>query len=194
MTTGRLSFAAQNVFQGCLISPGGYRQFRNSAEGLYSSSDNLIQRNRHFRTTGDGSLDRDLDRAFGVVADLFGISPAFGFYDPSQFQNAGGMESNVMNAFATPEDTDIRGTHGTVGFGWDLFQREFYQFDNTGMSIMAIAAHALPTARTEYRKRLCGIDQSARPRALEDGQGFFDPVFVWITLIRGLTVRACSEA
>jgi hypothetical protein len=38
------------------------------------------------------------------------------------------------------------------------------------------------------------IDQSARLRALEDGQGFFDPVFIWITLIRGLTVRACSEA
>ena len=39
-----------------------------------------------------------------------------------------------------------------------------------------------------------GVVVVARHRALEHGQGFFDPVFVWITLIRGLTVRACSEA
>jgi hypothetical protein len=28
----------------------------------------------------------------------------------------------------------------------------------------------------------------------EDGPRFFDPVVVWITLIRGFTVRACLEA
>jgi len=28
----------------------------------------------------------------------------------------------------------------------------------------------------------------------EGGPGFFDPVFVWITLIRGRAVCACSEA
>ena len=28
----------------------------------------------------------------------------------------------------------------------------------------------------------------------EGGPRFFDPVVVWITLIRGFTVRACSEA
>jgi hypothetical protein len=63
MTTGRLSFAAQNVFQGCLISPGGYRQFRNSAEGLYSSSDSLIQRNRHF-------LLPEMDRSIAILIEL----------------------------------------------------------------------------------------------------------------------------
>jgi hypothetical protein len=30
--------------------------------------------------------------------------------------------------------------------------------------------------------------------SFEDGPRFFHPVVVWITLIRGLTVRACSEA
>jgi hypothetical protein len=28
----------------------------------------------------------------------------------------------------------------------------------------------------------------------EDGPRFFDPVVVWIALIRGFTVRACLEA
>ena len=46
-----------------------------------------------------------------------------------------------MNAFATQENTDIPRTRGTVGFGWDLFRKEFYEHDNSGMSIMAILAH-----------------------------------------------------
>jgi len=46
-----------------------------------------------------------------------------------------------MNAFASPENTAIEGTEGTVGFGWDLFQREFYEFDSSGVTIMAIVAH-----------------------------------------------------
>lgn len=129
------------IFTGCLISPAGYRQYRSRAEGLYSSDSGILARNRHFRTTGDSSIDRDLDRALGVIADLFNVNPAFGFYDPDQFRGSEGFESNVMNAFATQENTDIPGTQGTVAFGWDLFRREFYEFDNTGMTIMAIAAH-----------------------------------------------------
>jgi hypothetical protein len=58
-----------------------------------------------------------------------------------------------------------------------------------------IGSLTLPTAvLPSIESDFVTIDQSAQPRALEDGQGFFDPVFVWITLIRGLTVRACSEA
>jgi len=58
-----------------------------------------------------------------------------------------------------------------------------------------IGSLTLPTAvLPSIESDFVAIDQSAQPRALEDGQGFFDPVFVWITLIRGLTVRTCSEA
>jgi hypothetical protein len=58
-----------------------------------------------------------------------------------------------------------------------------------------IGSLTLPTAvLPSIESDFVAIDQSAQPRALEDGQGFFDPVFVWITLIRGLAVRACSEA
>ena len=46
-----------------------------------------------------------------------------------------------MNAFATPENTNIPGTHGTVAFGWDLFRQEFYEYDNTGLTVMTIVAH-----------------------------------------------------
>ena len=123
------------------ISPAGYQQFRAQGEGLYAPTDGLIARNCHFRTTGDSSLDRDLDRALGIIADLFDVNPAFGFFESAQFQRSEGFETNIMNAFATPENTDIPGTQGTVAFGWDLFRTEFYQFDETGMTIMAIAAH-----------------------------------------------------
>ena len=58
-----------------------------------------------------------------------------------------------------------------------------------------IGSLTLPTAvLPNIESDFVAIDQCAQPRALEDGQGFFDPVFVWITLIRGLTVRTCSEA
>jgi len=45
-----------------------------------------------------------------------------------------------MNAFATPINTDIPGTRGTVAFGWDLFT-ELHKYDSSGMTIMAIVAH-----------------------------------------------------
>jgi hypothetical protein len=133
------SKATSRFFQGCFITSEGYREYRSQRQAVYSVGDGLIARNRHFRTTGDSALDRDLDRALGVVADLFEVNPAFGFYDPSRFPS--GAERNVMNAFATQENTEIAGTGGTVGFGWDLFSREFYNYDNTGMTIIAIMAH-----------------------------------------------------
>ena len=46
-----------------------------------------------------------------------------------------------MNAFATSEDTALAGTQGTIAFGWDLFRKEFYEYDNSGSTIVAIAAH-----------------------------------------------------
>jgi hypothetical protein len=132
--------AAPRYFEGCFITSDGYREYRSQRAGAYHVSDGLFARNRHFRTTGDSSMDRDLDRALGIIADLLGVNPAFGFYDPARFQS-GVSEGNIMNAFATHENTDIPGTSGTVAFGWDLFQKEFYQHDNSGTSIMAIAAH-----------------------------------------------------
>jgi len=133
--------AAPRLFEGCLLTPAGYERYRSLGEGLYPVAEGLISRNRHWHTTFDPAIDRDLDRALGVVADLFGVNPAFGFYDPAKLQNPVGIETNGMNAFASPENTDILGTRGTVGFGWDLFHREFYQFDNSGLTMMAIIAH-----------------------------------------------------
>jgi hypothetical protein len=139
LSIGRAS-AAPRYFEGCFLTSDGYQKYRSHREGVYSITDGLMSRNRHFRTTGDSAMDRDLDRALGVIADLFGINPAFGFYDPSKF-SAGEGESNRMNAFATMENTNVPGTQGTVGFGWDLFHTEFYQYDSSGMTIMAIVAH-----------------------------------------------------
>jgi hypothetical protein len=100
-----------------------------------------VARNRYRHTTGDPSLDADLDRALAFVADLFNVNPAFGFYDPAQLQNPVGAERDGMNAFASPEHTDIPGTRGTVGFGLALFSQEFYQHDNAGLTLMTIIAH-----------------------------------------------------
>jgi hypothetical protein len=108
---------------------------------VYPITDSLLARNRHWHTTGNSAIDRDLDRALGTVADLFGVNPAFGFYDPSKLKNPVGSEKYGMNAFASPENTDIPGTRGTVGFGWDLFRREFYDYDNSGLTLMTIIAH-----------------------------------------------------
>ena len=133
--------AAPPYFDGCFITPAGYQKFRNQNDGIYSISDGLMAKNRHFRTTGDAALDRDLDRALGVAADIFSVNPAFGFYDPAKYRGSNEAESWHMNAWASSENTDISGTRGTVAFGWDLFHREFFEFDNSGLTIMAIAAH-----------------------------------------------------
>jgi hypothetical protein len=134
--------AADRGFDGCSISPAVYHRFNSGRPAFSSVADGLFARNRHFRSTGDRTLDRDLDRALTVVADLFGVNPAFGFYDPSQFRGADDdPDSWIMNAWASAESTDIRGTWGTVGFGWDLFHKEFFEFDNSGTSIITIVAH-----------------------------------------------------
>jgi len=133
------SSAASQYFNGCFITSEGYRRYQSQREGVYPVADGLLAKNRHFRTTGDSALDRDLDRALGIVADLFEVNPAFGFYNPSNFK--GRDEGSVMNAFATPKNTDIPGTEGTVAFGWDLFTRELHNYDSSGMTIMAIVAH-----------------------------------------------------
>jgi hypothetical protein len=157
----RTAAAPARLFDGCLLTSEGYKQYRSLGEGLYPIAESLIARNRHTHTTGDPAIDRDLDRALGVIADSFGVNPAFGFYDPAKLQNPVGIETNGMNAFASPENTDIAGTRGTVGFGRDLFLREFYQFDNSGMTLMAIIAHEfahilqqdrghIPTIRVGY--------------------------------------------
>jgi hypothetical protein len=101
----------------------------------------MVAGNRYRHTTGAPSLDADLDRALALVADLFNVNPAFGFYDPTPLQNPVGAERDGMNAFASPEHTDIAGTRGTVGFGLALFSQEFHQHDNSGLTLMTIIAH-----------------------------------------------------
>ena len=104
------------VFDGCFISPIASREAVNSLQTVGTIADGLFSRSRHMRTTGDSSLDRDLDRALTVVADLFKVNPAFGFYDPEQAKwGQGDAEHWVMNAWATPECTDIPGTWGRGG-------------------------------------------------------------------------------
>jgi hypothetical protein len=133
--------AASRYFAGCLLTSAGYQQYQTQGESLSSVSVGMFARNRHWHTTGDPSLDADFDRALVVIADLFSVNPAFGFYDPARLQNPIEEERNGMNAFARPENTDIPGTRGTVGFGWDMFLQEFYQHDNTGLTLMTVIAH-----------------------------------------------------
>jgi hypothetical protein len=133
--------APARIFDGCAISTTGYEQFRQQNDGTTALSSGIFARNRHWHTTGNRAIDRDLDRALSVTADLFGVNPAFGFYDPASLQNPVGLERDPWGAFASSEGTDIPGTWGTVAFSWNLFRDEFYNRDSSGLTIMAIVAH-----------------------------------------------------
>lgn len=134
--------APTKSFDGCFISPAAFNKFKRADTGFAAIADGLFARTRHFRSTGDAAVDRDLDRALRVVSDNFSVRPAFGFYDPNGTQYTDDdPERMIMNAWATSEMTDIPGTWGTVAFGWDLFESEFQRHDKTGVSIITIAAH-----------------------------------------------------
>jgi hypothetical protein len=170
--------AATSYFDGCCISPIGYQKFQSQNDGVFSIEDGLMQKNRHSRTTGDPAVDRELDRALGVVADLFGVNPAFGFYDPAQYQGTGEAESRRMNAWATQENTDLAGIRGTVAFGWDLFRSEFFDHDQTGMTIVAIVAHEFGHILQGNRGYLDRL-RSGYPRKSEVNADFSGRLFSW---------------
>jgi hypothetical protein len=124
---------------------------------MSSPIDSLFGRDRYIRTTGDQTVDRNLDQAMKLVADLFGVTPAFGFYDPKKIYDEDDADSWIMNAWATQEDTDLPGTKGTVAFGFDLFKRELYQYDSSGSTIMAIIAHEFAHVLQGDRGYLSGL-------------------------------------
>jgi hypothetical protein len=128
--------AFASTLRGCLISRDGFSTIHRAATSFGNARVSLFDRAKHIRTTGDPMLDRALDASIKRLADLFGQVPAFGFYREDDHPNV-----SAMNAFATPEGTDIPGTWGTVGFGTTLFQREMGQYDRGGSTIVAIIAH-----------------------------------------------------
>jgi hypothetical protein len=144
-TVGNLSSRpgkAEPIFEGCCINPAVFDDFLRTKPTMASASDaSLFARDRHLRTTGDRYVDRELDRAMGMVADLMKVRPAFGFYEPGTFFIQSQLETWRMNAWATPRGTDIVGTKGTVCFGTDLFRQEFYEHDRTGTTVITIIAH-----------------------------------------------------
>jgi hypothetical protein len=129
------------AFDGCLISSGTFQEYRQQAAPANSPYDSLYARDKYLHTTGDPRIDHDLDRAMATVADLMGVKPAFGFYNPSGLFDPNNADTWSMNAWATQEDSNISGTHGTVCFSNDLFRNEFYEIDRTGTTIVAIVAH-----------------------------------------------------
>jgi hypothetical protein len=144
-------------FYGCLISPSEYLKAKVLPQNMGTLPNGLFATNRYAHTTGDPEMDRKLDRAMVLVGILFGVKPAFGFYDPSKYRDKEDADSWIMNAWASPEDTDIPGTRGTVSFGVDLFQRELREYDNTGSTIMAIIAHEFAHILQGYRGWLDGM-------------------------------------
>lgn len=128
--------AASLPFGGCFISNAGFSKVQGAATAFGNVRVSLFDRSTHIRTTGDPALDRSLDAAIKRLSDLFGQVPAFGFYREDDHPGL-----SAMNAFATPERTDIPGTWGTIGFGTTLFQKEMSQYDRFGSTIVAIIAH-----------------------------------------------------
>jgi hypothetical protein len=148
-----------------------------------SVSFGMVARERYRHTTGDPSLDADLDRALALVADLFNVNPAFGFYDPAQLQNPVGAERDGMNAFASPKNTDIPGTRGTVGFGRDMFLQEFYQHDNAGLTLITIVAHEFAHVLQHDRGYLDAL-KGGRPLKLELNADFLSGYFLGTRKLR----------
>ena len=128
--------ASANSVGGCLISQANFDVVRKSATAFGNAKVSLFDQSRHIRTTGNAALDRALDASIKRLSDVFGQVPAFGFYREEDHPDIG-----AMNAFATPESTNIPGTWGTIGFGTQLFQREMTRFDQGGSTIVAIIAH-----------------------------------------------------
>lgn len=137
----RPAAAQASAFDGCLISSPTFQQYKQLSQPVNSPYDSLFARDKYLHTTGDPAIDHDLDRAMAVVADLMAIRPAFGFYNVSGPFDPKNSDTWSMNAWATQEDSDIPNTHGTVCFSNDLFRKEFYEIDRTGVSIIAIIAH-----------------------------------------------------
>jgi hypothetical protein len=130
--------AAPPLSRGCSLTPTGYRAYRSQNGELFALTDNLFSQARNTRSTGNGELDRELNRALRIAADVLEVNPAFGFFDPDKFREP---DLDGMNAFAWPKDVEVPGTRGLVGFGSSLFRNELYGYDPTGTTIMCIVAH-----------------------------------------------------
>lgn len=143
---------AEPLFEGCCISPAGFDDFKKKKQPMSSAlGSSLFARDRHLRTTNDPYIDRELDRAMVIVADLMQVRPAFGFYEPGSLIKPDELENWKLNAWASPRDTDIAGTKGTVCFATDLFRQEFYENDRTGTTVITIIAHEFAHIAQLYR-------------------------------------------
>jgi hypothetical protein len=128
--------ARANLVSGCLIMHDEFSRLRSAATSFGNVRVSLFDKSKHVRTTGNRTLDLALDASIKRLSDLFGQTPAFGFYKEEDHP-----ELSAMNAFATVEGTDIAGTWGTIGFGTTLFQTEMGKYDPYGSTIIAVIAH-----------------------------------------------------
>ena len=113
-----------STVRGCLLEPAHFRGLRRGGAKFFEPGKRLIT------TTGDRSLDRNLGRALIRLSELFSERPGFGFVD----------DSDGANAYATNQ-TQVRGTWGTVCFGQTLFKDLMERYDDQGLAVMAVAAH-----------------------------------------------------
>lgn len=163
-------------FGGCFLSPAQISAAKITEESAYPTADGLFSRDKHIRTTGDAVIDHDLDRAMTLAASVFKVKPSFGFYDPSKVANPGDPDRMIMNAWASPENTDLPGTKGTVGFGFDLFRSEL-KIDPSGSTIMAIIAHEFAHILQGDRGQLVRLRTGA-PRKSEINADFLAGYFL----------------
>jgi hypothetical protein len=114
----------------------------------------MFTKNGYFRNTGDPDVDRQLDRAIKIAANILQVRPAFGFIDPDKFSD---RQLDGMNAFASTRDADIPGTRGIVAFGMTKFRSELHGYDESGTTVMAIIAHEFGHILQNYRGYLASI-------------------------------------
>lgn len=123
--------------RGCFLTNDGFNEYRSQHQPVYAVTDTLVG-SRSSPSTGNAEIDRQLDRAIKVAADILQVNPTFTFYDPDRLR--GENELKGMNAFAWPIGI-VPGTKGLVGFGITRFRSELYGYDDTGTTVMSIIAH-----------------------------------------------------
>jgi hypothetical protein len=124
---------AQKIYAvGCRLSAEGARAYQQQGK-FYELSDDPF---RISGTTGNPEMDRQLDKAVRIAADILEVRPAFGFIEPDKFVPS---KMNSMNAYAL--NHNVGTSRGAVLFGMGKFRAELYGHDESGTTVMSIVAH-----------------------------------------------------
>lgn len=119
---------APSALAQCRAPPGGCSVFRSERPANFveeTLDDDFI-----LRSTGAEELDRFLGPMLVGMAQMFGVGPGFGLYDDVEGENA-----------LAYRQTFLPSTRHTVVLGQRLLVRQTTNYQDGGLSVIAILAH-----------------------------------------------------